>query len=237
MSSSRRPAIAIPGRFAEHTSANRYAAVITALAVAESVWNAGGEPLTILPVEGSNWAERLERIDGVLLPGGGDIDPRVYGQEAQSAEVYDVNRVQDAEDISLALHVLNTRMPLLAICRGMQVVNVARGGSLIQDMSTHHRNHVASVMVSSNVDALGLSSPVMEASCYHHQMIDRLGTGLEVIALSAEGYVEGLKIAAPGWAFGVQWHPEDNADTEPGQAELFSRFVREAADYRANNVG
>ena len=224
-----RPRIAIVARFAESTSATRYEAIVTARRLAEAVWAAGGEPLTFLAVESSDWAERLEGIDGVLMPGGADIDPRNYGQKPATDELYGVDPMQDSVDISLIRHVLAHGIPMLAICRGMQITNVALGGTLVQHMSDPHLHHVASVTVDSHADELGLSNATVTASCYHHQAIDSVADGLTVIARAAEGHVEAVKIESAGWAFGVQWHPEDNFDTERGQLEIFERFVRAAA--------
>jgi putative glutamine amidotransferase len=228
-----RPRIAILARFAENTSATRYAAVITARRLAEAVWAAGGEPLTLLPVADSDWSERLHGIDGVLMPGGADINPKTYGQEISSEHVYDVDDLADQVDISLVNYALGTGMPVLTICRGTQITNVARGGTLVQHMTEPHQHYVAQVTIEKYHSEMGLSTATVEASCYHHQVIDSLGEGLEVIARSAEGNVEAIKIDSAGWAFGVQWHPEDNYDTNKPQAELFERFVSEAAKYSA----
>jgi len=225
----RRPRIAIVARFAESTSATRFEAIVTARRLAEAVWAGGGEPLSFLAVEGSDWAERLNGIDGVLMPGGADIDPRNYGQKPATDELYGIDPLQDAVDISLIRHVLSTGLPMLAICRGMQITNVALGGTLVQHMNHPHLHHVAPVTVESDAEELGLSVATLEASCYHHQAIDRVADGLTVIARAAEGHVEAVKIESAGWAFGVQWHPEDNYDTEPGQLEIFERFVRAAS--------
>jgi putative glutamine amidotransferase len=230
-----RPRIAILARFAESTSATRYAALVTARRLAEGVWAAGGEPLTMLAVSGSDWADRLRGIDGVLLPGGADINPKTYGQEISSEHVYDVDDLADEADISLVKYALNKGIPVLAICRGLQITNAALGGTLIQHMDAPHQHHVAPVTIEKYVDELGLSSATLQASCYHHQMIDQVAPGLEVIGRSAEGYVEAVKIDAPAWAFGVQWHPEDNYDSEAPQLEILSRFVSEAAKYSKKN--
>lgn len=224
-----RPRIAIVARFAESTSATRYDAIVTARRLAEGVWAAGGEPLTFLAVPNSDWTERLDGIDGVLMPGGADVDPRNYGQEPVSNELYGIDSMQDEVDISLIRHVLSVGLPMLAICRGMQITNVALGGTLTQHMDSPHLHHVASVTVDSHADELGLTDPTLEASCYHHQAIDELAEGLTVIARAAEGHVEAVKIDSTGWTFGVQWHPEDNYDTERGQLQIFERFVRAAS--------
>ena len=230
-----RPRIAILARFAESTSATRYAAIVTARRLAEMVWAAGGEPLTMLPVSGSDWSDRLRGIDGVLMPGGADINPRTYGQEISSEHVYDVDDLADEADISLVKHALQTSIPFFAICRGLQITNVALGGTLVQHMEQPHQHHVAPVTIEKYLDELGLSTASLQASCYHHQMIDQVAPGLEVIGRSTEGYVEAVKIDAPGWAFGVQWHPEDNYDTNAAQLEILSRFVSEAASFAAKN--
>ena len=230
-----RPRIAILARFAESTSATRYAAIVTARRLAEGIWAAGGEPLSMLAVSGSDWADRLRGIDGVLMPGGADINPLTYGQEISSEHVYDVDDLADDADISLVRYALDKGIPVLAICRGLQITNVALGGTLIQHMEQPHQHHVAPVTVEKYVDELGLSSATVEASCYHHQMIDQVAPGLEVIGRSTEGFVEAVKIDAPAWAFGVQWHPEDNFDTNAPQLDLFKRFVNEAASYAAKN--
>jgi putative glutamine amidotransferase len=130
-------------------------------------------------------------------------------------------------------YALKAGIPVFAICRGLQITNAALGGTLVQHMDAPHQHHVAPVTIEKYVDELGLSSPTLQASCYHHQMIDQVAPGLEVIGRSAEGYVEAVKIDAPAWAFGVQWHPEDNYDSEAGQLELLTRFVSEAAKYGA----
>ena len=200
-----RPRIAILARFAESTSATRYAAIVTARRLAEGVWAAGGEPLTMLAVSGSDWADRLRGIDGVLMPGGADINPQAYGQEISSEHVYDVDDLADEADISMVKYALSKGIPVLAICRGLQITNAALGGTLVQHMDAPHQHHVAPVTIEKYVDELGLSSATVEASCYHHQMIDQVAPGLEVIGRSAEGYVEAVKFDAPAWAFGV--HP------------------------------
>lgn len=223
-----RPKIAILGRFAETTSVTRFSALVNARRLVEAVWAAGGEPLTLLPVAGSNWAERLDGFSGVIMPGGSDVNPRAYGQEPSTDELYGIDDLQDEVDISLVRFALQTGIPVLCICRGFQITNVALGGSLVQDMAIHHRNHVAPVTINKHVDALGLSGPIAQASCFHHQIVDELAHGVEPIAHSAEGYVEAVKFASEGWAFGVQWHPEDNFDTDPAALELFQALVKQA---------
>ena len=214
------------GRFAEHTSATRYAAVVSARALLDSLWLAGAEPITLLPApgpDGMEWPTRLTGIDGVLLAGGADIDPRLYGATDVHPEVYDVDALQDEADISLATYCLDRAIPTLAVCRGLHVVNVARGGTLVQHMDAHHRHVVHDVVVTG--DMPGFVAGPITVSCYHHQCIDRLGEGLEVLGRAEDGTIEALAIKSPGWAFAVQWHPEDTARDDPRQLQLLQALV------------
>ena len=221
----RRPRIAILGRFAEHTSATRMDGVVNARRLLEMVWAAGGEPITLLPVADSNWDERLAYIDGVLMPGGADVDPANYGQERISDELYGIDPLQDSVDLSLIHYVFEHNIPMLTICRGTQITNVALGGTLVQHMAEPHRHHVAEVTIQKELDALGVSLPTVSASCYHHQILDRLGNGVEPIAWAAEGHVEAVKYEGHAWAYGLQWHPEDNFDSDASQLEITRAFV------------
>ena len=227
-----RPRIAILGRFAENTSSTRRQALVSAQLLLDSIWNAGGEPLTILPTEDTNWSERLRGFSAVLMPGGGDIDPNLYGQTQNTDEIYGVNNLQDSADLSLTRWAVENKVPFLAICRGMQMVNVAFGGTLVQHMDQDHRHVVSDIKIDSDVSRLGLSLPIVTASCYHHQAIDQLGDGLRVIAKAEQGHVEALAIDNGAWAYALQWHPEDNAHEDLHQAEIFSEFVRQARDAR-----
>ncbi|MCX5329211.1 MULTISPECIES: gamma-glutamyl-gamma-aminobutyrate hydrolase family protein [unclassified Streptomyces] len=229
-----RPLIAIPARFSATTSALRYAAEVNARALIEAVWRAGGEPAGIHPAA-TDVAERLARFDGVLLPGGGDLAPHRYGARGVHDSVYDVDETQDAFDLEVARHTVDLGLPLLAVCRGLQVVNVALGGTLEQDMGGpdgEHRHVVHPVALQRGTlleRATGVEK--VEASCYHHQRVDRLGAGLAVTARAADGTVEGLELpGAQGWFTAVQWHPEDTAHEDPAQQGLFDALVRAARE-------
>lgn len=221
-----RPRIALLGRFAEKTSATRREAVVSARALLESLWRAGADPVTLLPVgdpDGLDWDARLAGIGGVLLAGGADIDPARYGQTEVHPEVYDVDATQDAADLSLADYCLARGIPTLAVCRGLHVVNVLRGGTLVQHMDDPHRHVVHEVTVESG--PAGIQPGPFTASCYHHQCIDRLGAGLDVVARADDGTVEAVTIESAGWAFGVQWHPEDTARDDAQQLGVFRALV------------
>lgn len=204
----------------------------------DSLWLVGADPLTFLAApgpDGLDWASRLNGIDGVLLCGGADIDPARYGQTDVHPEVYDVDELQDEADLSLATYCLDTGIPTLAVCRGLHVVNVARGGSLVQHMDDQvrqgrpgrpagpHRHVVHDVVIESG--PAGIEPGPITASCYHHQCVDRLGSGLKVVGRAEDGTVEAVAIDSAGWAFGVQWHPEDTAREDPRQLAVFQALV------------
>ncbi|MFK4064518.1 gamma-glutamyl-gamma-aminobutyrate hydrolase family protein [Streptomyces sp. NPDC029674] len=250
---SRRPLIALPQRYAATTSALRYAAVVTARALAEAVFRAGGEPFMMLPGPPDETADRLSRCAGLLLPGGGDLAPWRYGVGAGAdgtgaggvhRSVYDVDDAQDDFDLALTHCALSTGLPTLAVCRGLQAVNVALGGTLRQDMGgpgTDHRHVVHPVRLATGstvARAMGVGGAPSEegteevaVSCYHHQCVDRLGQGLTPTAWSTDGTIEALELAdAAGWFTAVQWHPEDTAATDRGQQGLFGALVRAAVE-------
>ncbi|MET9381310.1 gamma-glutamyl-gamma-aminobutyrate hydrolase family protein [Streptomyces sp. NPDC002928] len=234
-----RPLIAVPARFSATTSALRYAAEVNARALVEAVWRAGGEPATIHPhapggtSDPAEVAARLDRFDGVLLPGGGDIAPRRYGAADAHETVYDVDDEQDAFDLEVARQAMAAGLPLLAICRGLQVVNTALGGTLHQDMGGPEREHrhIGHPVTLTSGSALAriTRADKVEASCYHHQHVDRLGSGLTVTARAADATIEAVeRTDTAGWLVAVQWHPEDTAHEDPAQQRLFDALVQAA---------
>ncbi|MCE1177798.1 MAG: gamma-glutamyl-gamma-aminobutyrate hydrolase family protein [Micrococcales bacterium] len=228
-----RPAIAIIGRRAESVPILRFSATLAAEAMCEAVYAAGGEPLVLHglgrdPADGLG--DRLERFGGVLVPGGADLDPALYGQEP-IAETTGVVSFQDLLDVAVTQEVVARRLPTLAICRGMQVLNVVCGGTLVQDLpesSVSHRNapHLASVIEGSRLADI-VRTGTVEVSSYHHQAVDRLGTSLVVSARAADGVVEAVEHTAAD-ILGVQWHPEDLHDSSPTDAALFADLVERA---------
>lgn len=234
----RRPLIAIPARFSEHATALRYRAEVTARALCEAVFAAGGEPVVLHPhapgavVDVDAARERLWFAEGVLLPGGGDVAARWSGQQPHPSQ-YGVDEEQDAFDLAVARVALADHRPLLAICRGTQIVNVALGGDLVQDMDDaggNHRHRVHELEVAEDSPLGQITGRRTTISCYHHQCIATLGAGLVPAAYSADGVIEAVTLRDHrGWYLGVQWHPEDSAATDPVQAAVFRHFVSAAA--------
>ena len=231
MRSATRPIVLIPARFSDNASALRYRAEVGARALIEAVFAAGGEPLLMHPHAPGGVADlddvrsRLTVADAILLPGGGDLDSSWAGQDPHPSE-YDVDLEQDAFDLAIARVALGSDLPLLAICRGTQAVNIALGGDLTQDMDTDHRHHVHPLTITPSSALTKITGPQMRASCYHHQCVGRLGNGLVATAYAEDGTVEAVELPGRrGWFLGTQWHPEDTAADDPTQASIFKTFV------------
>lgn len=178
-------------------------------------------------------AFRLARCDGVLLPGGGDIAPHRYGAYDTHDSVYDVDETQDAFDLGGARVALDLGLPLLVMCRGLQVVNVALGGTLEQDMGGPrgaHRHVVHPVAIRrGTLLERATGARKVDASCFHHQRVNGVAAGLAVTARAADGTVEGFELpGAAGWFSAVQWHPEDTAHEDIAQQQIFDALVRAA---------
>jgi putative glutamine amidotransferase len=226
-----RPRIAILGRFTESASALRYRGLVSSRALLEYVWAGGGDPMTLLPGsddDALNWSARLRGFEGVLLPGGGDVRPTRYGKADDDPSLYDMDDMQDESDITLTRYCLEQGIPMLAVCRGMHVLNTVRGGTLTVDMPENHRHKVHEVALNDEAGKLGLSRGSVTASCYHHQAIERVGDGLTVVGTSGDGVIEAVVADANAWTAGVQWHPEDTYAQDAQQRELMGAFVREA---------
>lgn len=227
------PRIAILGRFTESASALRYRGLVSSRTLLEYVWAGGGDPMTLLPGsdgDALDWEARLRGFEGVLLPGGGDVRPTRYGKADDDPTLYDMDDMQDESDVTLTRYCLDQGIPLLAVCRGLHVLNVVKGGTLVVDMPDHHRHVVHQVTLTEGSAALGIDADSVAASCYHHQAIERVGDDLTVVGMSGDGIVEAVVAQAKAWTVGVQWHPEDTYGTDEYQMQLMRRFVHEAAN-------
>ena len=232
-----RPLIAVIGRRSPQVGVLRFSGTIAAEAMCEAVWAGGGEPLVLHgpaadPTAGL--AERLRNFDGVLMPGGADLDPRRYGQEPVAQTEPPVEH-QDTLDLAVARAVLETGHPTLAICRGMQVLNVALGGTLHQHLdptTVDHRQSVHDVQVEpgSRLHAI-VGSTTVPVSSFHHQAVDRLAHGLRATARAADGCIEAAEHVTAD-ILAVQWHPEDLHETSATDLALFSDLTERARSRR-----
>lgn len=208
----------------------------------QAVRRAGGRVLLVPPGE-PDPAGLLDEVDGVVLTGGGDIDPARYGHPGHPT-IDRVDAERDALELGVAEAVLAEGTPTLAICRGMQVVNVAAGGSLLADIPSsvpgglaHRLEPHAPVPHPVVVDAVAFVAEVMgsarvEPMSWHHQAIDRPGDGFRVVSRAADGVVEVIEHCTHPWLAAVQWHPELTAAADPTQQSLFDGVVEAARQRR-----
>lgn len=206
-----------------------------------AVERAGLVPLVVPPfADTADAGAILDRVDAVLLTGGEDVAPAAYGAAAHPA-LGPVNDLRDATEIALTIGAQARTLPLLAICRGIQVANVALGGTLIQDIPTERpgtlphdregeraaRVHDVAVTPGSRLaDALGADA--ITVNSFHHQALDRVAPALRVTATAPDAIIEGVESADPAWwMLGVQWHPEELTETaEPWDRGLFAALAR-----------
>lgn len=205
----------------------------------DTVQRAGGVPLLIPPAD-PQIDVLLARIDGFILAGGGDIATERYGLECGDV-CEEVDSERDHGELQLVGELVEHEIPTLAICRGMQLVNVALGGTLhvhlpdvYGDEVSHRKGakdwttHPISVAEDSDLHAL-LGATDFDAVSWHHQAIDRLADGFRVVARAADGCIEAIESAALPSLTAVQWHPEMSAATDPIQQRLFDQFVKRCA--------
>jgi putative glutamine amidotransferase len=201
-----------------------------------AVIRSGGLPI-LLPPSTTDPAEAILPLDGLIVTGGPDVDPSTYGAEPHD-ETDTPRTERDEWEMSLCRAALDEDLPLLAICRGLQVLNVTLGGSLHQHLpevvgNVDHRpvrGEMASNMVTleSGSAVASILGTEAEALCHHHQAIDRLGHRMDAVGFAADGTIEAVEVAGQEFALGVQWHPEDNAEDD----RLFKALVEAATVYR-----
>jgi putative glutamine amidotransferase len=200
------------------------------------VERAGGRAL-LVPPSTDAVEETLDALDGLLFSGGADVDPDSYGADAHP-ETNGTRPERDAGELALLQAALARDMPVLAVCRGLQIMNVARGGDLVQHLpdTVGHEEHRAVQGVFSEHDVriegdsrlgsvLDGRAPVKS---HHHQGVGQVGDGLREVAWADDGTIEGLEDPDRRFALGVLWHPEAGED-----ARLFDALVAEAQSYRA----
>jgi putative glutamine amidotransferase len=208
-------------------------------AYTDAVQRAGGLPVVVN--DAPDVDALLDRVDALVLTGGPDVDPAAFG-EAPHEKTYGVDATADSFELALARAALARGLPTLAICRGVQVVNVALGGTLYQHIvdepgvEPHGRpgepdgqlEHFVDIEANSLLaDATGATRVI--ASCHHHQAVAKLGDGLRMTARAADGIVEGVE-HDDAWLLAVQWHPEDTAAKDAEQQRLFDALVARTKD-------
>lgn len=210
----------------------------------DAVRRAGGVPLLLPPGE-ERWPELIAHLHGLLLTGGGDIDPQRYGG-CQHETIYMVDRERDAMELALARVAVERGVPTLGVCRGAQIVNVALGGTLHEHLpdvvgdAVAHRapprepiHHQVTLRPDSR---LALIVQELEFRCvsWHHQGLRQIAPGLVVTAHAPDGAIEAVEMPAHRWLIGVQWHPELSAVEEAVHQRLFDALVAAAATLRGS---
>jgi putative glutamine amidotransferase len=202
-----------------------------------AIHRAGAVPLLLPPAGPDAIDGWLDVIEGLVLIGGGDIDPVSYDAPTHET-IYNLDGSRDACEFELAKRAIDMQLPTLAICRGMQVVNVLLGGTLHRHLpdvvgeAVAHRlppretvRHPVTVVAGTHV-AEAMQATRVDIVSWHHQAVDRLGVGLKVIARSDDGVIEAVELTDNANLLAVQWHPELSAADDPTQQRLFDRLVK-----------
>ncbi|MCS7287194.1 MAG: gamma-glutamyl-gamma-aminobutyrate hydrolase family protein [Anaerolineae bacterium] len=238
----KKPFIALPAAFFEAELLPQYRVSLWGQlpSYLEAVERAGGIPLIVPPMEEEKLVQIIEFADGLLLSGGGDIHPALYGEEP-TEWLRDVNPERDKMEIFLVRKFLQIGKPVLGICRGVQVLNVAAGGSLFQDIfhqragsiphsfmppayAPDHIAHTVNLKPGSLLASiLGCSS--LGVNSRHHQAVKEVAPGFQAVAWAEDGIIEAIEKEEAGlFALGIQWHPENFSS--PPMARIFEAFIK-----------
>ena len=229
------PLILLPGKLTTDAKGVRGDSFSTGRLYSHAIAHAGGVALQVPPITQSveSVIELVTRFDGVIIQGGGDIDPSLYGQTQLSNKIYGISAEHDALEIAIVRAAIEQNKPVLAICRGMQILNVALGGTLHQDLGeiledgeAHWNTYHEIVLTTDSRVACAMKtiSPKRSHS-FHHQALDSVAEDLIVTGRAEDNTVEAIEHKSAHWIVGVQWHPEDDAMTEPDQQNLFDGFI------------
>lgn len=237
----RRPLIAVSsGRAPMRTAMGVVDGVYSTSAYADSVVRAGGLPVVVPRTDPPAPVDALA-FDGLLLTGGGDIDPMLYGQRALDS-TYDIDKGRDDLEIALLAEADAREIPVLALCRGMQLVNVVRGGTLVQHLPNPDRHwqkaspsaptHDVTILSGTTLESVIGRTPITVNS-FHHQSVDLVGSDL-LVSATHDGVVEALE-SHDARIVAVQWHPEQLAPTRSAHAALFNHFVQRCVEHAATH--
>ena len=240
------PLIAVAGRNGAPSRVSRDSVAFAGRRYLNCILQAGGEPVVISPqqITDDDAKSLIARFDGLVLMGGADVSPSLYGQESGS-HIYGVLPEQDAFESALFRAALDIDVPILAVCRGMQLANVALGGTLVQhlgdltnaaELVDHAPTnfpvgaefvlHEVRLNEGSRI-AQSMGTCTIQGASFHHQGIGELAPGLDIVGRSSDGLLEAFE-HRDHWLIGVQWHPEDTAVDDPAQQCLYDAFVGRA---------
>ncbi len=215
---------------------------------AKSVNMAGGTPILIPLVQNDEDIDNyLDTIDGLLLSGGEDISPLLYGENPIKEVTY-ISPDRDEYEVKLYLKALDRNIPILGICRGVQLMNVALGGTLYQDINaqaekpnghapmanlTYNLYHTVNIEKSSKLFHI-FGKDVLHVNSFHHQAVNRVSDKFKAVATSPDGIIEGIEHLENTFVLGVQWHPEDLTVKHPQFLRLFEVFIGESLKYKSH---
>lgn len=244
----RRPVIGIATQTLPAIPGERQACWLMGRSYVEELRKVGGVPwvIPLVPHDPDTLQEIFNRLDGVFITGGVDVDPSRYG-ESKLPLCGTTDPDRDAVEIALLNHALNRGLPVFAVCRGIQILNVACGGTLYQDVTaqvpaalkhdyfpTHEHPsrkylaHDVTVKPGSRLAQI-LGDAVVPVNSMHHQAIKDLAPNLAPTAYAPDGIIEGVEGTDGRYLIAVQWHPEELTESQPGMARLFSTFAEAAA--------
>lgn len=201
----------------------------------DAVRRAGGVAILLPPGE-DNWTRWLDIVDGVVMAGGTDISPSRYGGDSDHPLVSATSVARDESDLALATALVSSKIPSLFVCRGMQVLNVALGGTLhahipqVIDDDIHRdeegfwTTHLVDVTPNSSL-AIAMGTDQVTTYSGHHQALDRVSEALAITAVAPDGIIEAVELPDHPWLVAVQWHPEVSASIDPTQQGLFNALV------------
>lgn len=225
-----KPLVLIVGRMATEAKGVRGEPFAAGRGYFEAIARAGGVPLMLPPITSlvDDVLALLGKVDGVVLHGGGDVDPRRYGQSPSAEQLYGIVPEHDEVELAVVTAAIVSDTPMLAICRGLQVLNVALGGTLQQDIGTESHwfaHHPVTVDAGSRLAKAVGHELIGKCHCVHHQAVDRVADGLVVVGRTADGIVHACELDSDNWVVATQWHPEDTAATDPEQQALFQALI------------
>jgi putative glutamine amidotransferase len=215
----------------------------------DSILLAGGIPLVVPIMSGPELFDSLvDAADGLLLSGGEDVDPNLYGEEPMPG-LGALTPERDQVEKQLTLRFLAADKPIFAICRGLQLLNAVAGGTLVQDIERHyeaplqhrqlaprsHLSHRVDIQAGSRLEkAAGFTQ--IRVNSFHHQAIKQTAPGFRINAAAADGIVEGIESLSHRYVIGVQWHPENLARTDSAALNLFTSFIQACCEGACTDV-
>ena len=205
-----------------------------------AVYKSGGIPIILCPVNRREIPDILRKINGIILTGGGDVSPLILGEEPCN-NIGEISPIRDNFEIALARLALRQRIPILGICRGMQVMAVASKGKIIQDIKStichmqksprHVKTHTVNIKKDSRLFSI-CGKKKIAVNSFHHQSVLDCGKSFRACAFSADGNIEAMENKKNSFALGVQWHPETLYRTNQCEKNIFTALINEAEKYK-----